>query len=708
MCCFNVAIASFATEEAHSIAWTDGHSTPTSEASVSERMSANRSHHQSPTSTTFNSHPPMAGLGFGFLAQEIYEEFLVCKICLDSYRNPKSLNCLHTFCESCIEQHISGEVTYNKHTDYRDFMCPLCRKRTQLPMGGVKKLPDNFMIIGLTDLMSRQNNRSTPSPSFLLPSSADNGTIDNRAKGFTKSQLDESGDRLGDLPANQNQTPTFGDCEICSQLYAAERGRSTTPMHHLELRGPGQRKIHRACSANLSVASKASARCLDCNKLLCNECVQRHRSIKVTKDHAIFELEKAQNVACVEHPEECVRFYCEACSCCVCVLCTFNRHRDHEVCSFHEAVLKTKSELKSKCSSLSSRLEKSENRLQTVSRVANMVESIELQIKDTAEALILRPFLRSQRCHRRMFVNVSSQGWQYLSSKSQQLVKSVVATTAQTSIETESRTRTVTHAVWGTVTIQQDAEDLLRDLHRRVGRVNMEAIDRRLDLQNQIEKSCQVKSDVERVLSLDQDFDLLSERKGLLERLSGLMQENGNTGLTCGSTGLGISPLFFHCGQANLGTLSDSPNPSTEPESKENLDNSPIAVHSTVKTYCNAAVQSGENASLIKGAKTQRHRAVNTEVSSTEDKDTNTYPRGIGISLVFGDANSNQEETYSQLPDGRIVNANGTEVDLDAFDNLTRARIRRKLRQRVSTDETSGSLHLNPPANRRYSAFPDT
>jgi len=33
------------------------------------------------------------------LAQEIYEEFLVCKICLESYQRPKCLACLHTFCE---------------------------------------------------------------------------------------------------------------------------------------------------------------------------------------------------------------------------------------------------------------------------------------------------------------------------------------------------------------------------------------------------------------------------------------------------------------------------------------------------------------------------------------------------------------------------------------------------------------------------------
>ncbi|PVD33106.1 hypothetical protein C0Q70_08555 [Pomacea canaliculata] len=79
------------------------------------------------------------------LAQEIHDEFLTCKICLEGFKSPKSLDCLHTFCEQCIENHVVSECSYKKYTDYREFTCPLCRKRTQLPLGGVKKLPDNFL-----------------------------------------------------------------------------------------------------------------------------------------------------------------------------------------------------------------------------------------------------------------------------------------------------------------------------------------------------------------------------------------------------------------------------------------------------------------------------------------------------------------------------------------------------------------------------------
>lgn len=96
------------------------------------------------------------------LAQEIHDEFLVCKICLEAYKSPKSLNCLHTFCEQCIENHILSESTYKKYTDYREFTCPLCRKRTQLPIGGVKKLPDNFLVSSLSEIVQRQKPSKFP------------------------------------------------------------------------------------------------------------------------------------------------------------------------------------------------------------------------------------------------------------------------------------------------------------------------------------------------------------------------------------------------------------------------------------------------------------------------------------------------------------------------------------------------------------------
>jgi len=57
------------------------------------------------------------------LAESIHDEYLVCKICLEDYKTPKSLDCMHTFCEECIESHVMSESSYKKYSDYRTYVC---------------------------------------------------------------------------------------------------------------------------------------------------------------------------------------------------------------------------------------------------------------------------------------------------------------------------------------------------------------------------------------------------------------------------------------------------------------------------------------------------------------------------------------------------------------------------------------------------------
>ncbi|CAF1660127.1 unnamed protein product [Rotaria magnacalcarata] len=90
------------------------------------------------------------------LAEKINDQYLTCKICLEPFKDPKCLTCLHTFCEQCIESHVSAQRSY-KYTDYREFACPICRKKTAIPSGGVQKLPDNFLIAGLSEMITQKS-----------------------------------------------------------------------------------------------------------------------------------------------------------------------------------------------------------------------------------------------------------------------------------------------------------------------------------------------------------------------------------------------------------------------------------------------------------------------------------------------------------------------------------------------------------------------
>ena len=85
------------------------------------------------------------------------EEQLTCPVCLDLYTNPKTLPCLHSFCEACIErfpQDKEGETYY--------LSCPTCRHRTELPGGGAGAFPAAFTLKNLKEVHSQMKKASDP------------------------------------------------------------------------------------------------------------------------------------------------------------------------------------------------------------------------------------------------------------------------------------------------------------------------------------------------------------------------------------------------------------------------------------------------------------------------------------------------------------------------------------------------------------------
>ncbi|XP_071786897.1 E3 ubiquitin-protein ligase TRIM56-like [Asterias amurensis] len=78
--------------------------------------------------------------------EKIVQNHLECGICFDPYKDPKILDCLHSFCKICLQNYQS--------TNFKDatmLICPLCRKKTQLHQKDVQALKTNFNITGLAD-----------------------------------------------------------------------------------------------------------------------------------------------------------------------------------------------------------------------------------------------------------------------------------------------------------------------------------------------------------------------------------------------------------------------------------------------------------------------------------------------------------------------------------------------------------------------------
>ena len=76
------------------------------------------------------------------------EDQLTCPICLGHLTNPKTLPCLHSFCQHCLQAVPLDLVQSDKY----QLPCPTCRSSCELPQTGVAALPTSFLINNLTEV----------------------------------------------------------------------------------------------------------------------------------------------------------------------------------------------------------------------------------------------------------------------------------------------------------------------------------------------------------------------------------------------------------------------------------------------------------------------------------------------------------------------------------------------------------------------------
>ena len=185
--------------------------------------------------------------------EELYDKFLECRLCSRTYRHPKMLVCQHTFCADCLETHYEMDEQDRPYrfllSHNRDLSCPCCRARTPLPTGGIWRLPDNFLVANLVDVIRRRG------PAVGTKSGA-----------------------------------VAGGCEIC---------RPTSIVWN-EDHGSGSVEEPREQQA-------ATVKCVDCDKLLCADCAELHRATKVTAAHALFTVGDNRDVECKIHRNETLR-----------------------------------------------------------------------------------------------------------------------------------------------------------------------------------------------------------------------------------------------------------------------------------------------------------------------------------------------------------------------------------------------------------------
>ena len=76
------------------------------------------------------------------------EDHLNCSICLDTYTDPKLLQCFHVYCRQCLVK-----LVYRDEHQQLVLSCPICRQVSPIPARGVAGLPSAFHINQLLEIV---------------------------------------------------------------------------------------------------------------------------------------------------------------------------------------------------------------------------------------------------------------------------------------------------------------------------------------------------------------------------------------------------------------------------------------------------------------------------------------------------------------------------------------------------------------------------
>ncbi|XP_038056021.1 tripartite motif-containing protein 2-like [Patiria miniata] len=82
---------------------------------------------------------------------KISQGHLECPICCCLFKDPKMLDCLHSFCLKCLEEMMSKQKP-----EAEKITCPVCRRETQFPDGGLQSLASSFFLSSLVDEVKQQ------------------------------------------------------------------------------------------------------------------------------------------------------------------------------------------------------------------------------------------------------------------------------------------------------------------------------------------------------------------------------------------------------------------------------------------------------------------------------------------------------------------------------------------------------------------------
>ena len=185
-------------------------------------------------------------------------EYLQCTLCMEDMKRSCILQCHHSFCIDCLEKYSTSQAT----ADHRKITCPICRTDSNVPNGDLNKLPNNFFMDDLKDLIIQEAEVEVDS-TYVVSSSAVDGN------NLLCSQENCEGKPVKYCTNDQEYL-----CQVCAEEHAAHRftkKHQTITAEEAFVKMSAAAKSYHPCS--LHPKQTLDMYCKICEKIICKGCL---------------------------------------------------------------------------------------------------------------------------------------------------------------------------------------------------------------------------------------------------------------------------------------------------------------------------------------------------------------------------------------------------------------------------------------------------